>query len=76
MNYYQDKNGKRLRQSGHIAVIRPDTPETTLDNPRIAQAGLTNYENTDVKTGFGDTQEKSGKPIKYFIYDPYKQFKK
>lgn len=62
--------------SGHIAVIRPDTPDNRLDNPQIAQAGWVNYVSTDVETGFGtdNSQLKAKRPIKYFIYDQFQQY--
>jgi hypothetical protein len=56
--------------SGHVAIVRPDTPNNRLDNPQIAQAGWDNYESTTVTNGFGSSTSNSkyGVPIKYFVY--------
>jgi hypothetical protein len=43
------------KKAGHIAVVRPseiDAAALKKSGPRITQAGATNYEDTDVKTGF------------------------
>jgi hypothetical protein len=48
------KNGNP-KKAGHIAVVRPAAiapQNVTTRGPRIAQAGASNYRDTDVKTGF------------------------
>jgi hypothetical protein len=52
---------------GHIAVVRPSEPNDSqaTSNPRIAQAGLTNFVNDRVSVGFG------GRTPRYFIYDQF-----
>jgi hypothetical protein len=62
------------KKAGHIAVVRPDEVEAAAvkkSGPRITQAGATNYNDTDVKTGFVHHKDAfANDEILYFAYQP------
>ena len=54
--------------SGHIAVLRPSTKsdaEILTNGPQECQSGIYNYNNTDVRTGFGQHQDPLDKILYY-----------
>jgi hypothetical protein len=50
---FKEANSKK---SGHIAIVRPNTRSTSQiqkEGPEIIQAGMTNFNSTSLKEGFG-----------------------
>jgi len=64
------------KKAGHIAMVRPaviSAEKITKSGPRICQAGATNYNDIDLKTGFKHHPGAwSKKEILFFAYKPGK----